>query len=121
MMEPGTTDSHLIRRPHGVRVRTWTFRDDNQQHYHGVVSAAESPLFLRLLWRATISSPAHEVGVFWLDLRALLAEDFVRPEVADGGDDRIRLRFVRGADRRIYIQWRAEQPALAIGEVPVGL
>jgi hypothetical protein len=31
--------------------RRWTLREDNQSHYHGVVSLNESPLLLELLWR----------------------------------------------------------------------
>jgi hypothetical protein len=119
---PSETAAHLVRRvnqvPAGARVRSWTLRDDNHQHHHGVVSASESPLWLRLRWRRTASSSLHEIGLFRLDLRALLAEDYVRPEQADGDDDRLRLRFVRAGDSRIYIQWRRDTPALAIGEVP---
>lgn len=76
---PQPQDRHLVRRieqpPEGATVRTWTLRDDNDQHYHGTVSIADSPLHLRLRWRATAASAVHEVGLFWLDLRALLAED----------------------------------------------
>jgi hypothetical protein len=121
---PPEAMAHLVRRvseaPRGTRVRTWTLRDDNHQHYHNAVSARESPLWLRLRWRRTASTPVHDVGLFRLDLHALLAEDFIRPEQADGDDDRLRLRFVRANDGRIYIQWRSDTPAVAVGLMPSG-
>lgn len=119
---PSADAAHLAERvrslPPGARIRTWTLRDDNRQHYHGVVAATESPLWLRLFWRHSASSPVRAVGLFRLDLHALLAEDFIRPEQADGDDDRLRVRFVRAGDRRIYIQWRGDSPALPIGIAP---
>jgi hypothetical protein len=118
---PIDSDAHLVRRvasvPTGQQVRTWTLRDDNQRHYHGVVSAAESPLYLRLYWRALADAPVSEVGLFRLDLLALLAEDYVRPEDAGGDGDRLRLRFAHLDDGRIVIQWRGDMPALPVGEV----
>lgn len=108
----------LDRVPAGARMRTWTLRDDNQQHYHGTVSITESPLVLRLMWRLDAGSPVREVGLFRIDLRALLADDYVRAESEDESDDRIRLRFVRGDDRRIRIQVRGDMPGLVVGEVP---
>jgi hypothetical protein len=121
---PDIDVAHLVERvgavPAGERIRTWTLRDDNQQHYHGVVSVRESPLLLRLRWRHSAASPIHDVGIFRLHLRALLAEDYIRPEEADGDDDWLRVRFVRAADYRIYIQWRGDMPALPIGVSPLG-
>lgn len=121
---PDVAVAHLVERialvPSGVRVRTWTLRDDNQQHHHGVVAVRESPLYLRLRWRRSATRPVYDVGTFRLHLRALLAEDYIRPEEADGDDERVRVRFFRADDRRICIQWRGGMPVLPVGTAPAG-
>lgn len=111
---------HLVERtsvvPAGVVPRCWMFRDDNHQHYHGVVRASESPLLLQLSWCASAASPVQIVGVFLLHLQLLLKGGFVRPEPEGGSGDEIRVRFCRH-DRVIYLQVRDDAPALGVGRL----
>jgi hypothetical protein len=98
----------------GSVARTWTIRDDNSQHYHGVVRLQESPLLLRLLWKASADAPQQEVGVYRLELDSLLAGGYIRRE---GASDEVRLRFMRGDDDLIYIETKSGAPRLPLPHV----
>jgi hypothetical protein len=52
--------------------RRWTLREDNHSHHHGVVNLSESPLFLELWCRESLTDAPHLVGIFQLDLNGLL-------------------------------------------------
>jgi hypothetical protein len=92
-------------------------RDDNNQHHHGVVSLSETPLFIELAWKRSADAPEQLIGRYRLRLPELLAGDFVRFEREKERGDRIRLRFFRGAGGVVFIQSRADRPALPIGKV----
>ncbi len=99
--------------PAGARVRMWTLRRDNHAHHHGVVGLAESPLHLDLWWRPDAVSPPTHVGVFALDLPALLAAGLIRLEPGRGSGI-ARLRIVMGDDSRFYVQARGDAPAMLL-------
>ena len=90
--------------------RRWTLREDNQSHYHGVVSLNESPLLLELLWRPNATAQVSRVGLFRLNLEKLLAGGYIRRDPVDSihGND-VRVRFVQ-ANGRFYIQTRSGEP-----------
>lgn len=118
---PRARDAYLAQRvaelPQGATSRKWTLRDDNRQEFHGTVRSSESPLFLRLLWRATARDAVREIGLYRFDLDALLADGYIRREPSQGTRGLLRVRFFRSDDGLIYIQTRADRPALPIGEV----
>jgi hypothetical protein len=97
--------------------RRWVLRDDNQQQYHGVVPLSERPLYVELYWKANARGREQLVGAYRLHLDELLAQGYVRRERGDAPDDEVRLRFFRGDRGVVYIQARAEGPALAVGTV----
>jgi hypothetical protein len=104
--------------PFGARVRRWVLRDDNQQHYHGVVPLQEDPAYVALYWKTSARGREQLVGLFRLHLGRLLEADYVRLEHEDDAQSgEIRLRFYRGARGVVYIQIRDDRPALPIGIV----
>jgi hypothetical protein len=102
--------------PPGAKLRQWTLRDDNFQHYHGRVQMSESPLYVWLRWRSNTTSQVQDIGIYRLHLRALLAENYIRRERSDA-DEELRLRFYRAHDRIIYIQAKRDSPALPIASI----
>jgi hypothetical protein len=114
---PSTDHAHLIERvPETERpTRVWTLRDDNNQHHHGVVSAAETPA-IRLLWRASSDSPARVVGTYRLHLNELLEAGHVRSDPVEGSGDAVRIRF-RHKNNVIYLQVNEDMPALPVGQI----
>ena len=106
--------------PPGRRARRWVLRDDNQQHYHGVLSLDEDPVYLELHWKANARAQAQLVGSYRLHLAPLLAAGYVRRERNDTPAG-VRLRFYRGNRGVVYIQVRDDQPALPIGVVDATL
>ena len=117
---PPTRMSHLVKRvPHsGTSVfrRDWTGNDESARNHHGRVSLNESPLKLRLSWKRSSKESSHLIGVYELDLNALLAAGYVRVE--PGTENEIRLRFHHGRDGLIYIQVNSKEPGLPIGRMP---
>ena len=103
--------------PAGAVHRRWVIRDDNQQHYHGIVRLSESPLYVELLWKANARGREQQVGTYRLDVAALLARGYVRYEPDGVPGDTVRLRFVRGERGVVSIQSRTDGPALAVGTV----
>jgi hypothetical protein len=100
--------------PPGERFRQWTLREDNQAHYHSVVSLSESPLYLQLSWRATKNSPPALVGKFKLDLQGLLAGRYIREEPVGSSAKDVRVRIVRAPDGRFFIQANQDGPKCSI-------
>lgn len=100
--------------PSGVKIKKWTLREDNHSHYHGVVSLADSPIYLELSWRRTAESPVHRVGLFRLNLPGLLQGGFVRYEPADSSGPEVRLRIVR-AEGQFFVQVRPDGPRILMG------
>lgn len=101
--------------------RRWVLRDDNEQQYHGRVSLIEDPLLLELCWKADSRGREQTVGLYKLHLTELLKGGYVRPESDLPGESEIRLRFYRGDRGVVYIQAKADQPALPIGVVDQAL
>lgn len=116
---PGIDDfAHRLETfPAAVKVAHWTLRDDNNQHYHGVVSLSESPFFIELKWKPTADGAEQLVGRYWLRLPELLAANFIRFEREGEAGDAVRLRFFRGAGGAVFIQSRSDRPGLQIGSV----
>ena len=118
---PYPSNRHLVERieaaPPGAKVHHWVLRDDNQQHYHGVLSLTANPVIVQLSWKADGRSREQVVGQYRLHLDALLAEEFIRPEGDGPASDRVRVRFHRGDKGVVYLQVRGGSPALAIGTV----
>ena len=103
--------------PPGVSARRWVLRDDNQQQHHGVVRLSESPLYVELWWKKDARGREQLVGLYRLQLAALLERGYVRREREDAPDDDVRLRFHRGDRGVVHIQARDDGPALAVGTV----
>lgn len=103
--------------PAGAVHRRWVIRDDNQQHHHGIVRLSESPLYVALWWKASARGREQQVGIYRLDLGALLERGYIRQEPEGVSGDIVRLRFVRGERGVVSIQTRADGPALAVGTV----
>jgi hypothetical protein len=116
-MYPSSTHSHLVERlsaaPVGSRPRRWILRDDNHQHYHGVVRLAENLLLLELRWKPQAKGSEQLVGVYRLNLKNLLAENYIRSE----NTEEVRVRFFRGSAGTVYLQVRSTAPELPIGRV----
>jgi hypothetical protein len=121
---PLNTAASLVERvgdlPLGHGARRWVLRDDNLQHYHGVLPLAEDPVYLELYWKANARSQEQLVGLFRLHLARLLAEGYVRRE-SDARPDDVRLRFHRGDRGVVHIQVRDDLPKLAVGVVDATL
>jgi hypothetical protein len=104
--------------PVGAQVRRWVLRDDNQQHYHGVVTLQEDPAYVELYWKTSARGREQLVGLFRLHLAHLLEGDYVRLErEEDPASGELRLRFYRGDRGVVYIQVRNDRPALPVGVV----
>jgi hypothetical protein len=101
--------------PAGVKMRRWVLNDSTNSNHHGVVRMGESPLFLHLSWRRSARDPIQFVGVFRLNLPALLKNGYVRPEPKDTYGPEIRLRIVRARDGDFYIQVNQDGLRLLIG------
>lgn len=120
---PASTAAHLVERlesfPSKVRPRRWVLRDDNEQHYHGVVRLLENPAYVELRWKATKTGDEQLVGRYRLHLAELLAADHVRFEREAEGTERgeVRLRFYRGAGRVVFVQSRSDRDGLPVGQV----
>jgi hypothetical protein len=112
---------HLVERvpeiPTGIRARRWVLRDDNQQHYHGVVRLSETPVLIELWWKWSATAAERLVGQFALHLPELLAADLIRFEREDMAGDEVRVRFYRGSGGVIYVQARSDRPGLPVGRV----
>lgn len=108
---------HVDTFPAGVKVARWVIRDDNNQHYHGVVRLSETPLFMELRWKPTRDGAEQLVGRYRLRLPELLAGDFVRFEHEGVAGDTVRLRFYRDSDGTVLIQARQDRPGFKVGSV----
>jgi len=119
--EMGTTEpaSGLVETlnevPAGLPYREWTIRDDNKHHYHNQVRLSESPLLIKLQWRATARDRVREVGCFRLNLPGLLARRLIREELSSRARGDVRVRFVCESGR-VYLQVRDGEPRLLIGK-----
>ncbi len=117
-----TQSDELVRRveaaPAGVKLRRFTLRDDNAQHYHRKMGIIESPIYVQLAWQADAKSQVHSLGVFRLDLRGLLSGGYIRPERPDW-EDEVRVRFYRANNGMIYLQVKQGTPALSVIPAPL--
>jgi hypothetical protein len=98
----------------GQNRRSWTGNDRNARAHHGKVRLEEDPLYIELRWKDGPGARPRSVGHFKLDLRKLLAGEYVRQEQ----DGTIRLRFYHGPDGVFYVQQRLDYPAIPIGRDP---
>jgi len=92
--------------------RTWDFRDDIDQNYHGDIPANQSITTLTLNWKPDKNSTAKLVGKYRIDLDLLLSAGFAK-ETKKG----IFLRFQR-TDNAIEIAVDRDSPALVVGSKP---
>lgn len=106
--------------PPGAKVRTWTLREDNNAHFHGVVRFSESPLYLELSWRPSAMGQVTRVGLFKLNLHGLLEGRYVRHNPVGSNGPELRLRIVRAADGLFYIQARRDSPRIELAPVRNG-
>jgi hypothetical protein len=106
------------RAPDAATVRHWTLRADNHNHHHGVVMLSESPLYLDLSWKPTTDGAKQRVGLFRLNLLALLAGGYVRVE-GNEADGKVRLRVFQSDDGKFWIQIRGDEPAMQLPDDPV--
>ena len=122
MRNPTPPSDELVRRveftPVGIKARRFTLRDDNAQHYHREMLIIESPVYVKLAWRATAKSQVHSLGTFRLDLRGLLSAGYIRRE-RPNLEDAVRVRLFRANNGTIYLQSKQGSPALAVAAAPV--
>ena len=104
----------MTRVPPGVRVRSWTLRQDDHAHFHNMVSLRESPLYLELSWRPSVSGRARRVGLFKLNLAGLLQGQYIRHDPVGSDGVYLRLRVVRADDGLFYIQARGDGPRIQL-------
>jgi hypothetical protein len=98
--------------------RNWTGNDARAaRDYFDRVRLDESPLVLRLSWRRDRHTPSRLVGVFRLDLHALLRDGYVY--VPDNHPKEVVLRFLHTPSDEIQIVRNQRSPALTIGKVVV--
>jgi hypothetical protein len=107
--------------PPGVHARRWVLRDDNQQHYHGVIPLSEDPAFVELHWKPDSRSREQLVGRFRLHLGALVTAGYARREGEGAAAKEVRLRFYRGDRGVVFIQARKDAPALPVGTIDASL
>ncbi|MBN2568317.1 MAG: hypothetical protein JXB42_02685 [Deltaproteobacteria bacterium] len=96
------------------RTRHWVGNDEIYTYYHEAVPRAEDPLYLNLSWKKSADASAETVGLYRINIEALLSRGFIRAE----GADKIRLRICHLEDGLLYIQVKSGEPALAIGFLP---
>jgi len=96
------------------RTRHWVGNDEIYPYYHEAVPRTEDPLYLNLSWKKSADAPAEPVGLYRINIEALLSRGFIRAE----GTDKIRLRICHLEDGLLYIQVKSGEPALAIGSLP---
>ena len=94
--------------------RHWTLRADDNNHYHQIVEISDSPLYLEFSWRASSNDPVHPVGIFRLDLVALLGDGYIRTEPVGSSSSNVRVRIVRNNDCNFYIQANSQGPRLRL-------
>ena len=111
--------SHFARRVQdhdtGEIQRDWVGNDEKgkRSHHDRNVSLNKNPLRLRLSWKESSNQPIRFIGIFDLDLRKLLAANYIC--ISSESQDKIRLRFYHGLDDVIYIQVNNDGPGLPIG------
>lgn len=93
--------------------RSWTGRDDNNGHHHGLVPLEDSPIRIAVHWKASDKSPAKYVGNYQIDLRELIRAGFAR-EVNGSAF----LRF-QSSGERVEIATKRSAPALVVGKNPL--
>lgn len=76
-------------------------------------------MYLELHWKESDGASEQLVGRYRLHLPELLAADYVRFEREGQEGSDLRLRVFRGAGGVIYVQIRADRPALPIGQVQI--
>jgi hypothetical protein len=108
--------------PPDAASRHWTlhtyYRCAGGSHWHSKVSLSETPLYLELRCRLNRFGSVHRVGIFRLDLNALLRDDYIRPE-SKGSHENVRLRIFRTDDGSFYVQTNQRGPRLLLASVPV--
>jgi hypothetical protein len=104
--------------PRGAKRCRWTFRADNDGHYHRIVSLSKSPLYLKLHWRRTKTDAVKPVGVFRLDLDGLLREGYIRHEPKGSHGSEVRVRIVRHDDGSFYVQTNRDGPRFYCPAMP---
>ena|SRR5438105_1601556 len=107
--------------PTNAHVHRWVLRDDNQEHYHGLLRRVDDPTYVELHWKPDTRGQEQLVGMFRLHLARLAADGYIRPEGETARADELRVRFYRGHRGVVYIQARHDDPALPIGVVDVTL
>jgi len=107
--------------PSDAVVRRWVLRDDNQQHYHGLIPLGDDPAIIELLWKPDTHSREQLVGVYRLDLAGLLGAGYIRREGDAPEAGSVRVRFHRGERGVVSLQVNSDGPALPIGTVDATL
>jgi hypothetical protein len=111
----------LAAAPPRSAVRRWVLRDDNQQHYHGLIPLRDDPVIIELRWKVDARSQEQVVGIYRLHLAALLAAGHIRREGEGSERPEVRVRFHRGERGVVSLQVNADGPALPVGTVDASL
>lgn len=98
----------------GLAHRDWVLNDANHRHYHNVVKLSETPLDIRLSWRAAPETAVVLLGCFRLNLPQLLEDGYVRRESEGEHISDLRLRFFRADDGVVHVQARSDSPGLPV-------
>jgi hypothetical protein len=111
----------LAAAPSDSAIRRWVLRDDNQQHYHGVIPLRDDPVILELQWKSDARSQEQVVGIYRLHLAALLEAGYIRREGDRPEQPEVRVRFHRGERGVVSLQVNADGAALPVGTVDASL
>ena len=71
-------------------------------------------MYLKLAWRPNKGAPAKHVGIFRLDLAALLKAGCIRYEPEGVVGDRFRVRVIMRPDNSFALQVRSGDPICAL-------
>ncbi len=95
--------------------RNWTGNDRVSQHHYGRIRLNESPLRIKLHWKADDEAPRKLIGAYQINLESLLGEGFIREAESYPGE--VILRFQRANSGEIQIAVNNQARALTIGTV----
>jgi hypothetical protein len=84
--------------PQGAKSRRWTLNAAASNDHYGKTRSNESHLYLKFRCRYAIDSAPDDIGIFKIDLKGLLENDFIRydPKGSTGDDIRLRIALESG-------------------------
>ena len=95
--------------------REWNGNDERgARTHHGFVPDKDDPKDIALYWRSDEKAPRRFVGIYRLNLTALLNDGYIRNDTYDGKNG-FRVKFVHADNDCIYLQKDSNSPRLIVG------